>query len=161
MYYKILEIEVTKSPTDKISHLDMDLTGQHVIISTTSGDVYYLHVTMKKPRLLPRMKVRTERTALSKYASSAKQRHLFQGHIVTAVGWNGENTRENSTGFIIIGTNKGQLYETEISVPLDDKSSGNRPANVLSWNLVREHSSNISKLQRRISGEISVNDIPH
>lgn len=57
-----------------------------------------------------------------------------KGNVISSVGWNSEYCRENRTGFILIGTTNGQLYECNIDVPPHEDK--NRPANVLYWKLV-------------------------
>ncbi|ODQ66810.1 hypothetical protein NADFUDRAFT_33585 [Nadsonia fulvescens var. elongata DSM 6958] len=79
-----------------LQQLFMDPTGSHLIISTASGDNYFLNNQSTKVRLL----------------------NKFKGLHITSVGWNPfEPTR--TTGSILIGTSAGDLYETLIE-PSDE-----------------------------------------
>lgn len=89
----------------KMSGLFLDPLGHHLLITLVSrhGDngpppeLYYLHrKTMK-----------------------LKQASKFNGHEITAVGWNFSNTSDTSSGSILLGTSKGLIFETEIGLETD------------------------------------------
>lgn len=86
------EVEITKPGSDKIHKLFLDPTGRHLIISMSSQENYYLNRNSKKPKSLGKMK----------------------GIQIDSVAWNRQNTTDNSTGAILIGTSKGLIYETEV-----------------------------------------------
>lgn len=85
----------TASIDDKVSKIFQDPTGQHVIISTAGGENYYLEGGK----------------------GSKKLKHLskLRGVCIESVAWcpHREPT-DQSTHPILLGTNKGVLFETEI-----------------------------------------------
>uniref|UniRef100_A0A914WTC1 Pep3/Vps18 beta-propeller domain-containing protein n=1 Tax=Plectus sambesii TaxID=2011161 RepID=A0A914WTC1_9BILA len=89
---KQTEIDVPHSSGDRIAHLHLDPTGKHLLISMARGDVFYLHASMSKVKALPKLK----------------------GNVITAVGWNQQFGKDMDTGFIVVGTSKGLLFETEL-----------------------------------------------
>lgn len=88
----------------KMSGLFLDPLGHHLLITLVSrhGDnpppeLFYLH----------------------RKTTKLKQAGKFKGHEITAVGWNFSNTSETSSGSILLGTAKGLIFETEISLETD------------------------------------------
>ncbi|KAJ3274967.1 hypothetical protein HK104_003995, partial [Borealophlyctis nickersoniae] len=80
---------------DKIRRLFLDPTGRHLLISTESGDNYYLYEKWKKPRILSK----------------------FRGIIMESVAWGrprGGST-DPSTGSMLIGSRQGHIFEAELS----------------------------------------------
>ncbi|KAJ1976726.1 tethering complex subunit [Dimargaris verticillata] len=88
-----------KSPDLRIRKLFFDPTGRHLFIATDQGENYYLFETWQKPKLL----------------SKLKNLHI------ESVAWNKAAVRSsrNSTKSILLGTQDGQLLETEIE-PTED-----------------------------------------
>uniref|UniRef100_A0A915NR37 Pep3/Vps18 beta-propeller domain-containing protein n=1 Tax=Meloidogyne floridensis TaxID=298350 RepID=A0A915NR37_9BILA len=77
----------------RISHLHLDFTGIHGLVTTVSGENFYVNMRSCILKPIRRMK----------------------GMIVSAVAWNFEFNKDSETGFILIGTTKGAIYETNIS----------------------------------------------
>nr|CAD2151601.1 unnamed protein product [Meloidogyne enterolobii] len=102
---------------DRISHLHLDFTGIHGLVTTVSGENFYVNMRSCVLKPIRRMK----------------------GMIVSAVAWNFEFNKDSETGFILIGTTKGAIYETNIS------SSG-------SINYLKQLNPNISEKGLPISG---------
>nr|CAD2179339.1 unnamed protein product [Meloidogyne enterolobii] len=102
---------------DRISHLHLDFTGIHGLVTTVSGENFYVNMRSCILKPIRRMK----------------------GMIVSAVAWNFEFNKDSETGFILIGTTKGAIYETNIS------SSG-------SINYLKQLNPNISEKGLPISG---------
>lgn len=86
------DIEISRRPEDRIHKLFLDPSGSHLIISLESEENYYLNVKWKKPKVMSKMK----------------------GIVVSAVAWNGEGTTHTTSREILIGTNKGRIFETII-----------------------------------------------
>uniref|UniRef100_A0A915B1U8 Vacuolar protein sorting-associated protein 18 homolog n=1 Tax=Parascaris univalens TaxID=6257 RepID=A0A915B1U8_PARUN len=78
---------------DRIAYVHMDVKGYHAIVSSTTGECFYVNLKNNQQKALTRLK----------------------GHVVSAVGWNIELSTKTTTGFIVIGTNKGSLFETQIN----------------------------------------------
>ncbi|XP_032674629.1 vacuolar protein sorting-associated protein 18 homolog isoform X2 [Odontomachus brunneus] len=103
---KTEEIDISKyTLTMKMSGLFLDPLGNHLLITLVSrhGDngpppeLYYLH----------------------RKTTKLKQAGKFNGHEITAVGWNFSNTSDTSSGPILLGTSKGLIFETEIGLETD------------------------------------------
>ncbi|XP_014476276.1 PREDICTED: vacuolar protein sorting-associated protein 18 homolog isoform X2 [Dinoponera quadriceps] len=103
---KTEEIDISKYMlTMKMSGLFLDPLGHHLLITLVPryGDngpppeLYYLH----------------------RKTTKLKQASKFKGHEITAVGWNFSNTLDTSSGFILLGTSKGLIFETEIGLETD------------------------------------------
>ncbi|PSN40464.1 Vacuolar protein sorting-associated protein 18 [Blattella germanica] len=95
------EIELPKFC--KLSDLFLDPLGHHLLIS-----------------LAPRgSDTPAELLYLSRKAIKLKQPSKFKGHEVTAVGWNFANESDVTTGPILLGTSKGLIFETEITLDGD------------------------------------------
>ena len=69
----------------------LDPSASHLIITTTLGDNYYLHMQSRQPKLLTRLK----------------------GISIESVGWN-PSLPTAQTGEILLGTTDGTIYETYI-----------------------------------------------
>uniref|UniRef100_A0A183BVJ8 Vacuolar protein sorting-associated protein 18 homolog n=1 Tax=Globodera pallida TaxID=36090 RepID=A0A183BVJ8_GLOPA len=78
---------------DRVAFLHMDPGGQHALVSTGFGENFYVHMRSATAKALRRLK----------------------GHIISAIGWNSEFCKDTETGFIVLGTTKGHLYETNIT----------------------------------------------
>lgn len=101
-------VELPKKVTsqdEKVVKLFQDPTGLHIIVSTNAGENYYLEggVASKKPKQL------------------TKLRQIF----IESIAWNPfyaskESADANTTHAILIGTNKGVLYEAEIESQNED-----------------------------------------
>lgn len=87
------EIELPKASEDKVYRLFLDSTGKHLIICMESTENLYLSRNSRKPRSIGKLK----------------------GHLVNAVAWNLQNTNENTTGAILLGTSRGLIFETELT----------------------------------------------
>ncbi|VBB26041.1 unnamed protein product [Acanthocheilonema viteae] len=77
---------------DRIAYVHLSPSGRHAIISTTGADNFYLNLKH----------------------DSAKQLKKLKGHVISSVGWNMEISTDNETGFIVLGTMKGSLFESSI-----------------------------------------------
>ncbi|OZC11254.1 hypothetical protein X798_01670 [Onchocerca flexuosa] len=77
---------------DRIAYIHLSPNGHHAIISTTGADNFYLNLKH----------------------DSAKQLKKLKGHVISSVGWNMEISTDNETGFIVLGTTKGFLFESSI-----------------------------------------------
>jgi hypothetical protein len=66
--------------------------ASHLLISCESGDVYYLHQTWTKPRILTKL-------------------HSIN---LTSVAWTPTDANSKSSGPILIGTSTGRLFELEL-----------------------------------------------
>ncbi|XP_077526342.1 vacuolar protein sorting-associated protein 18 dor [Haemaphysalis longicornis] len=103
------EVDLSRSLGDKghaakIHQLFLDPMGRHLVVSVVhsdgevSFDNCYLHQTAPKAQSLAKLK----------------------GHVISAVGWNYDNPPEsNSTSFILVGTTKGIIFETELAATDD------------------------------------------
>nr|XP_022303010.1 vacuolar protein sorting-associated protein 18 homolog [Crassostrea virginica] len=87
------EIELPKALEDKVYRLFLDPTGKHLIICMESTENLYLSRNSRKPRSIGKLK----------------------GHLINAVAWNLQNTNENTTGAILLGTSRGLIFETELT----------------------------------------------
>lgn len=89
----LLDIDIPKKPSDSsiVRRLFLDPTASHLIISTTSGENYYLHTQSRQPKPLSRLKNVT----------------------IDAVAWNPSQPTA-STREILIGSPDGNVYETYI-----------------------------------------------
>eukprot|EP00124_Ichthyophonus_hoferi_P001458 Ihof_evm1s77 gene=Ihof_evmTU1s77 len=86
------DIELSKKPGDAIHKIFSSPTGQHLIFSMENGDNYYIYGTSMKPKVLAKMK----------------------GHVLESIAFNRANETNASTGEILIGTQQGLIFETEI-----------------------------------------------
>ncbi|KAJ9580206.1 hypothetical protein L9F63_004149 [Diploptera punctata] len=98
------EIELSKYMSHlKLSGIFLDPLGHHLLMS-----------------LSPRHPdTPAELLYLSRKANKPKQPSKLKGHEVTAVGWNFGNDSDMTTGPILLGTSKGLIFETEISLDGD------------------------------------------
>ncbi|GAA5918386.1 hypothetical protein JCM1841_003937 [Sporobolomyces salmonicolor] len=96
-----------------LHRVHVDPTGRHVIVSTTSGENYYLYVG-PLPTGLPS----------SSYARRAKPLNRLKGAIVEAVAWAPLSSSPSfSTREILLGTATGQILETSLTDPALAESS--------------------------------------
>lgn len=92
-----------KSYQAKLYQLFLDPKGQHIIvslvISSNSGHFSNLYIGpgSRKPQELTKAK----------------------GHVISAIAWNFGNRSDDSTSFILVGTTKGIIFETELTKPDD------------------------------------------
>ncbi|KAK3612565.1 hypothetical protein CHS0354_024553 [Potamilus streckersoni] len=93
------KVEIHKSGEDKVYKLFLDPTGRHLIISMESQENVYLSRNSKKTRSIAKLK----------------------GHLIESVGWNWQNVNDNTTGAILLGTSKGLIFESELTVNEDTK----------------------------------------
>ena len=84
------EIVLSKRADDRIHKVFLDPTGNHGIISMENGQVYYMHTKWSKAHLLSKVK----------------------NVIIESIAWNTAFGTETSTKKILIGTNRGHIYET-------------------------------------------------
>ncbi|GFN86697.1 vacuolar protein sorting-associated protein 18 homolog [Plakobranchus ocellatus] len=93
------EVELPRALEDRIHKIFQDPTGRHLIISMGSQENYYLSRNWKKPKPIAKLR----------------------GHILESVGWNWQNANDNTTNSILLGTSKGLILETELSVFEDSR----------------------------------------
>jgi len=86
------EIVISKRVDDRIHKVFIDPSGHHAIISMSNGSAYYMHSRWNKAHLLSKVK----------------------GVLIESIGWNAALGTEQSTKRILIGTNRGTIYETII-----------------------------------------------
>uniref|UniRef100_A0A0N5ALM7 Vacuolar protein sorting-associated protein 18 homolog n=1 Tax=Syphacia muris TaxID=451379 RepID=A0A0N5ALM7_9BILA len=99
---KQADIVLPLSTHDRIAYVHVDIGGTHAILSSTSGENFYVNLKSNQQRPFKRAK----------------------DNVITAVGWNSSLSTDNETSFIALGTNKGKrtlncfrlgnLYETLI-----------------------------------------------
>ncbi|PVD33305.1 hypothetical protein C0Q70_04558 [Pomacea canaliculata] len=91
----VTEIELPSPVTDRVHQIFLDPTGKHLLISLGSQENYYvsLGTSARKPKNIAKLK----------------------GHLIDSVGWNWQNANEKTTGAILLGTNKGLIFETELT----------------------------------------------
>ncbi|VDK67499.1 unnamed protein product [Litomosoides sigmodontis] len=77
---------------DRIAYVHLSPSGRHAIVSTAGADNFYLNLKH----------------------DSAKQLKKLKGHVISSVGWNMEISTDNETGFIVLGTTKGSLFESSV-----------------------------------------------
>lgn len=87
-------VKQPKSDAESLNKCFVSPTGQHALISTNSGELYYLHVSWLKPAKLK-----------------------MRGSVVEAVGW-GRRDRGGLADRIMLGCKSGELYELSL-VPGD------------------------------------------
>uniref|UniRef100_A0A1A9X021 Vacuolar protein sorting-associated protein 18 homolog n=1 Tax=Glossina brevipalpis TaxID=37001 RepID=A0A1A9X021_9MUSC len=90
----------------KIRNLFLDYTGHHMLISLIpktqglSADFLYIHGNGPKVRRIEK----------------------FKDHEITSVAFNREYGTESSTGPILLGTNRGLIFETELTLEAEKPS---------------------------------------
>ena len=77
---------------EQVERFFLDPTGRHLLVATSSKELYYYSRSSKKFRSISKLK----------------------GNLVTAVGWN-KNANEKSTDAILVGTKKGLIFELLIN----------------------------------------------
>uniref|UniRef100_A0A914ECY7 Vacuolar protein sorting-associated protein 18 homolog n=1 Tax=Acrobeloides nanus TaxID=290746 RepID=A0A914ECY7_9BILA len=90
---KATDVPLPLTTHDRVAELHLDYNGHHAIVSTVTGENFYFNMKSLSLKPLKRLK----------------------NHVITAVGWNLEYSKETETGFILLGTNKGFLIETNIT----------------------------------------------
>ncbi|KAF8953441.1 hypothetical protein CPC16_003759 [Podila verticillata] len=93
--HEIEDIEIPRKVSEgKIYKMFFDPTGRHLIITTETGDNYYLFEKWKKAKLLTKIK----------------------GIVIESIAWNRSNDRpmESSTKEFLIGTRNGLIFEAEL-----------------------------------------------
>jgi vacuolar protein sorting-associated protein 18 len=107
----------------KISKLFLDPTGSHLLIATvpvapvtptnvsTAAELYYLNKNSTKPKVISKV-------GFFNVVDCVLFLLFFQfrGIEITAVAYNYENQSETTTGSILLGSSKGLIFETELSV---------------------------------------------
>ncbi|GFR83888.1 vacuolar protein sorting-associated protein 18 homolog [Elysia marginata] len=93
------EVELPRSVEDHVHKIFQDPTGRHLIISMGSQENYYLSRNWKKPKSITKLR----------------------GHVLECVGWNWQNANDNTTSSILLGTSRGLILETELSVFEDSR----------------------------------------
>ncbi|KAJ3010566.1 hypothetical protein HKX48_007329 [Thoreauomyces humboldtii] len=94
------EVEPTlRIKTDRVRRVFLDPTAKHMLISTESGDNYYLYCKWKKPRVL----------------------NKFRGVLVESVAWGKPRSSSAvpSTGIMLIASRQGHVFEAELQ-PTDE-----------------------------------------
>ncbi|KAF9428590.1 hypothetical protein BGZ94_001853 [Podila epigama] len=89
------DIEIPRKVSEgKIYKMFFDPTGRHLIITTETGDNYYLFEKWKKAKLLTKIK----------------------GIVIESIAWNRSTDRpmESSTKEFLIGTRNGLIFEAEL-----------------------------------------------
>lgn len=107
-------------PVSTLHRLHADPSGRHVIISTTTGDNFYVFVG-SLPAGLP-----------ASASRRAKPLGRLKGAVIDAVSWSPSATSSSSVSFstreILLGTATGQVLETTLLDPaLADSSSFSLP----------------------------------
>ncbi|XP_060604108.1 vacuolar protein sorting-associated protein 18 homolog isoform X2 [Ruditapes philippinarum] len=92
-------VEIFKKGEEKVHKIFLDPTGRHLIISLDSTENLYISRNSKKPKPIVKLK----------------------GYHIDSVGWNWQNANENTTGAILLGTSKGNIFETELSANDDSR----------------------------------------
>ncbi|KAG0306462.1 hypothetical protein BGZ98_002342 [Dissophora globulifera] len=90
-----IEVPTSRKPSEvRIYKMFFDPTGRHLIITTKAGDNYYLWWEWKKAKLLPKMK----------------------GIVIESIAWRRSTIRSNetSTKELLIGTDRGLIFEAEL-----------------------------------------------
>ncbi|KAJ1958961.1 tethering complex subunit [Dispira parvispora] len=89
------EVELPRKGGElRIRRLFFDPTGRHLLIGTEQGENYYLFEEWQKPKLLSKLK----------------------GLVIESVAWNklAARSSRHSTQAILLGTQDGRIFETEI-----------------------------------------------
>ncbi|CAF1037381.1 unnamed protein product [Brachionus calyciflorus] len=87
-----LKTDETIEYPDVINKFFLDKYGRHLLVATEKNEFYYYSKITKKIKSISKLK----------------------GNLVTAVGWN-KNSTEKTTDSILVGTNKGLLFELIIN----------------------------------------------
>ncbi|KAF9207124.1 hypothetical protein BGZ49_001112 [Haplosporangium sp. Z 27] len=93
--HEVEDIEIPRKPSEgRIYKMFFDPTGRHLIITTETGDNYYLFAKWKKAKLLSK----------------------FRGIVIESIAWNRSIDRptESSTKEFLIGTRNGLIFEAEL-----------------------------------------------
>ncbi|XP_019754048.2 vacuolar protein sorting-associated protein 18 homolog isoform X1 [Dendroctonus ponderosae] len=98
------EISLNKYTQGKLTNLFLDPTGNHLFLTFASKSK-----STEMPELM----------YLSRKSDKIKTSGKFRGNEFTAIGWNNMNESDSTTGPILLGTSKGLIFETEISLEGD------------------------------------------
>ncbi|KAI7887643.1 Pep3/Vps18/deep orange family-domain-containing protein [Mucor mucedo] len=90
-----LEVDVVeisrKASSSKVTQLFLDPTGRHIIVTTDTGDNFYLYQKWRRTKELAKLK----------------------GVVITSIAWNKRaDMNSTTTREILIGTSEGLVYET-------------------------------------------------
>ncbi|CAO3627960.1 unnamed protein product [Mucor hiemalis] len=85
-------VDISRKPSaSKVTKLFLDPTGRHIIVTTDTGDNYYLFHKWRRTKELAKLK----------------------GVVITSIAWNKlADLSSSSTREILIGTNNGIVFET-------------------------------------------------
>ncbi|KAG0207106.1 hypothetical protein BGX28_001582 [Mortierella sp. GBA30] len=92
---EVEDIEIPRRVSEgRIYKMFLDPTGRHLVITTETGDNYYLYAKWKKAKLLSKIK----------------------GVVIESIAWNRSTDRplETSTKEFLIGTRNGLIFEAEL-----------------------------------------------
>ena len=89
----VLSTTLSKSANDVIYKVFIHPNGHHTLVSLTNGSVYYLS---------------------SKWSNKAHMLTKVKSVLIDSVGWNTHQGNDKVTGKFLIGTSKGQIFETQI-----------------------------------------------
>lgn len=106
-FFFFTEVFLEKYTTGfNVKKLFLDPTGHHLLITLSpksptnqSAELLYLHNKSSKPKRIDK----------------------FKDHEITAVAFNYDNNSENTTGPILIGTNRGLIFETEFGIDNNER----------------------------------------
>ncbi|ENN82501.1 hypothetical protein YQE_01126, partial [Dendroctonus ponderosae] len=106
LFYLIVhtEISLNKYTQGKLTNLFLDPTGNHLFLTFASKSK-----STEMPELM----------YLSRKSDKIKTSGKFRTNEFTAIGWNNMNESDSTTGPILLGTSKGLIFETEISLEGD------------------------------------------
>ncbi|KAI1713361.1 pep3/Vps18/deep orange family domain-containing protein [Ditylenchus destructor] len=90
---KKIDIPLSLPSVDRIAYLHLDYTGVHAIASSVNGENFYMHTKSSVVKPLRRLK----------------------GMTISAVGWNLDYVKSAETSFIVLGTTKGIILETNVT----------------------------------------------
>lgn len=85
------EFEIPHRADDEIHKIFLDPAGNHLLVSLSSGENFYIHPHFQKPKVMRCDKMK--------------------GIVVESVGWDKEQNNVNTTGNILIGSSDGMIYE--------------------------------------------------
>eukprot|EP00698_Gefionella_okellyi_P003047 TRINITY_DN12868_c0_g1_i1.p1 TRINITY_DN12868_c0_g1~~TRINITY_DN12868_c0_g1_i1.p1 ORF type:complete len:989 (+),score=219.79 TRINITY_DN12868_c0_g1_i1:294-2969(+) len=98
----IEQFELPRRPQEKTHRVFIDPTGHHGIVSSTLGNVYYLHSQDRK--------------------AMKPVRHL-KGQFIESVAWDRQNSNEQTTQQILLGTSDGKVFEANLGVDKAERSA--------------------------------------
>ncbi|XP_054289696.1 vacuolar protein sorting-associated protein 18 homolog isoform X1 [Macrosteles quadrilineatus] len=96
------EIDFSKlCPQLRLSGMFLDPTGDHLLLSFVPRN--------------PESGLQAELFYLNRKSTKIRPATRFRGHEITAVGWNHENVKSDTTKPLLLGTSKGLILETALS----------------------------------------------